>query len=413
MTVALEIDLSFERVPYDWEHRKTWLDMPFPMDEYEDRVRRVRAMMANHGYDALLIYGGTGWLSGDVRWLSNFNSVIGNSVIGLAAEGEPMLATESIFHSAPMHSFAHTTWIRDFRPAHLPGTGVGHGEKDPHSVAAHLSDFFAENGLGEARVGVVGGKFMPADVLEQARTNFPRMHIESATLPFWQIKSIKSPREIAVMEEAAEATRDGLNAAMEAAVPGATELDVASAAASAMTKKAEYVGHNMVVAGPRSGLKHLLPSPRPIEDGDMVFVDMGVWHKGYITDTARVRCAGTVGRKQRDVLQCGVDMHLAVVDAARPGVRIVDLQNLAQSVAEKAGFGEYYWPTGFGHGIGTNVAELPSLHLGNETELQAGNIFALEPMIVIQGFGCGVIEDQVLIEENGARRLNPAREIYW
>lgn len=160
-------------------------------------------------------------------------------------------------------------------------------------------------------------------------------------------------------------------------------------------------------------MKHLLPSARPIESGDMVFVDMGVIHKGYVTDTARVRCAGPTGKRQRDVLQCGVDMHLAVVDTARPGVRIVDLQNLAQGIAEKAGFGEYYWPTGFGHGIGTNVAELPSLHLGNEAELEAGNVFALEPMIVIQGFGCGVIEDQVLIEDNGARRLCPAKHEYW
>ena len=211
--MAIEIDLSFERVPYDWEHRKEWLDMPFPMEEYDERVRKVRAMMAAQGYDALLIYGGTGLLGGDVRYLSNFHSQIGSSIIGMTGNGDPMLATESIFHSAPMHSFAHTTWIRDFRPAHLPGTGVGHGEVDPHSVANHVIEYISENRLGQARVGLVGGKFMPADVLGPARSQFPNMRLEPATMPYWQIKSIKSPREIAVMEEAADATRDGLNAA--------------------------------------------------------------------------------------------------------------------------------------------------------------------------------------------------------
>lgn len=412
-SMTRDIDLSFERVPYDWNNRKEWLDIPFPIEEYEIRLLNIRKMMDAQGFDCLLVYGGMGWLNGDVRYLSNFHTQIGSTIIGVPLDGEVMLATDSIFHSAPMHSFAHTTWIKDFRPSHLAGTGVGHGETEPNNVANHVIHFLNENKLSDKSIGLVGGKFLPAEVLDAIRLKFPNLNITSATLPFWQIKSIKSPREIAIMEEAADATRDGLNAAMEAAVPGATELEIGAAAAFAMTSKAEYVGHNMIVAGPRCGLKHLLPSPRKLEDGDMVFVDMGVHHKGYVTDTARVRCAGTVGKKQREVLQCGVDMHLAVVDAAKPGVRVTDLQKLAQGVADKAGYGEYYWPTGFGHGIGTNVAELPSMHLGSETELQAGHIFALEPMIVLQGFGCGVIEDQVLIEQNGARRLCPAREIYW
>ncbi|MET8747841.1 M24 family metallopeptidase [Streptomyces sp. NPDC004728] len=97
----------------------------------------------------------------------------------------------------------------------------------------------------------------------------------------------------------------------------------------------------------------------------------------------------------------------AVLAEARPGARVADLQDLAQGIAEDAGYGAHYWPTGFGHGIGTNIAELPSLHWKSETVLQPGHVFALEPMIFIQGLGCGVMEDQVLVTDTGALSLPP------
>jgi Xaa-Pro aminopeptidase len=403
-----KLDMSMERVPYDWENRKEWLDLPFPIAEYERRVRRVREEMAKHGLDALLIYGAPGWLNGDVRYISNFLSVIGNTIVVVPAEGDLMLTTDSIFHSAPMHSFVHLTWIRDVRPSHLPGT-----VKDPKGIGEHVRRFLEERGLDKARIGLVGERFFAAPVLDEVRAKLPNVKLTSGLVPYWTVKAIKSPAEIEVMAEAGAATAAGLEAAMDAARPGVSELEMSAAAHAAMAARADHVGHCMIVGGPRAGLKHLYPSPRKLEDGDMVFMDIGVHLKGYNTDTARTLCAGTMGKRQREVLQCGLDMFEAVLDAARPGVRVVELQDIAQGIAERAGYGEYYWPTGFGHGIGTNIAEFPSLHWKSETVLEPGNIFALEPMIVIQGFGCGVQEDQILITGTGARSLTPAKKKVW
>jgi len=400
--------MSFDRIPYDWESREPWLDMPFPMDEYDARLARVRRMMAEAGFDALLIHGGPGFLNGDVRWISNFLSMIGNTVVVIPIDGAPMLTTDSILHSAPMHSFMHHTWIRDIRPGHLPGT-----VKDPMGIGRHVADFLQECKLDAGRLGLVGERFFPAPILNEVRTRLPQARLQSAGLAYWSVKQIKSAREIAVIEHAGRATAAGLEAAMDLARPGATELELSAAAHQAMAGLADSIGHCLIATGPRSGLKHLFPSPRKLEDGDMVFLDMGVHHQGYYTDTARTLCAGTVGPRQRQVLQCGLDMFEAVVAAAKPGVVIAELQDIAQGIAEDAGLGAHYWPTGFGHGIGTNIAELPSLHWKSEAVLQPGHVFALEPMIVIHGFGCGVIEDQILITETGARSLTPAKKKVW
>lgn len=145
----------------------------------------------------------------------------------------------------------------------------------------------------------------------------------------------------------------------------------------------------------------------------MIFLDMGVNYKGYNTDCCRVMAAGKVGKKQREILEVGLEMEEAVIAAGKPGVRICDLQQVAQDIAEKAGYGDYYWPTGFGHGIGTDIAEMPRLFMGNEEPLQEGQTFALEPMIVIQGLGVGCFEDIIVVEKNGCRALAPAKKRTW
>ncbi|WP_010494039.1 M24 family metallopeptidase [Paenibacillus elgii] len=403
-----ELDMTFERIPYDWESRKEWLQMPFPLEEYQMRIAKVRQEMSREGLDALLIYGAPGLLNGDVRWISNFITAVGNTVVVLPREGAPMLTTNSILHSAPMHSFVHQTWIEDVRPAHLPGT-----VKDPEGIGKHVCRFLQERKLENGRIGLVGEMFFAAPILDELRAKLPRAELVSGARTYMTAKQIKSHREIAVMEQVGMATAAGLEAVMELARPGVSELELSAAAHQAVAGMADWVVHCMIASGPRSGLKHLYPSPRKLEDGDMVFLDLGAHYQGYNTDTARTFCAGTIGKRQREVLQCGLDMFEAALEAAKPGVRVAELQHIAQSIAEECGYGEHYWPTGFGHGIGTNIAELPDLHWKSETVLQPGHVFALEPMIVIHGFGCGVIEDQILITETGARSLTPARRKLW
>ncbi|MFE7044336.1 M24 family metallopeptidase [Streptomyces atratus] len=244
------------------------------------------------------------------------------------------------------------------------------------------------------------------------RAALPGTELTDAQMLFWQAKQIKSPREIELIEHAGRVTAAGLEAVMELVRPGVTELELSAAAHEAMALGSDWVGHCVIAAGPRSGLKHLYPTPRPIEDGDLVFMDMGVHYQGYFTDTARTLCAGTVAAGARS---CSADWTCSKLSSPRPARARGSLtcRTSPRALPRMPGYGAHYWPTGFGHGIGTNFAELPSLHWKSETVLQPGHLFALEPMIVIQGLGCGVMEDQVLVTDTGARSLTPARKKTW
>jgi Xaa-Pro dipeptidase len=270
-----------------------------------------------------------------------------------------------------------------------------------------------EKGLDDKKTGLVGERFFPGFLLNDLKQELPGLQFSSGTELFLRAKSIKSKREIDLMEEGCRITAQGLEAAMDLAAPGVSELEMSAAAHNAMALGAEEITFMAMVGGPRAGHKHVSPSARKLEDGDMIFLDMGVNYKGYNTDCCRTMVAGKAGKKQQEILEVGLEMESAVIDAVKPGVRICDLQNLAQDIAEKAGYGDHYWPTGFGHGIGTEIAEIPFLFLGNEEPLQAGHTFALEPMIVIQGLGVGCFEDIIVVEENGSRELSPAKKRTW
>ena len=68
------IDMGFNRVPFDWENRKEWLDIPFPLEEYEQRVTNIQQAMKEADLQSLVIHGAPGWLAGAVRYISNFPS---------------------------------------------------------------------------------------------------------------------------------------------------------------------------------------------------------------------------------------------------------------------------------------------------------------------------------------------------
>src|SRR6476661_1819272 len=91
------------KVPYDWDSRQPWLDLAFPVEEYQSRLKRVRAGMAARNLDALFVHGGPGDVA-SIRYLANFDVVAGDALVVVPREGDPILATTWVMHDEPMHT---------------------------------------------------------------------------------------------------------------------------------------------------------------------------------------------------------------------------------------------------------------------------------------------------------------------
>ena len=393
---------SVPKVPFDWESRKRWLDIPFPEDEYRDRVARTRQAMSEHGFDALLALAQPG-NDATIRWLSNFTPFLGHATLVLLPEGEPVLICNMAMHGEPMHTLFNRTW---FRNAELVRRG---GSLPAETIKA------LKAGQSIGKLGVVGLQEMPAYWIDALKEGLPGAELVAADQPVLRLRAIKSPLEIDKMRQASQISGQAIKAAMDACRPGASEFQVAGLAHQVMfALGAEGLAFDSaVVAGPRAGLKHGYPSGRLMQDGDMVFLDMAARVDGYHADLSRTIVVGEPDDYQRRMLVTAEKLFEVWMKKGGPGVAVRDLQAECSKIARDDGFEEEHQPLGWGHGLGVSLFELPYIGGpegpeggGGGTILETGMTFALEPMLVKLGLGTAVVEDTMLITKDGIEALS-------
>jgi Xaa-Pro dipeptidase len=395
------------KVSYNWEHRSKYLDLPFPLDEYARRVDGLRSAMAKSGLDYLLVYSNPSCV-GPVRYLGNFDSHFGNTVVVMPREGELSLITDSVMHSEPMHTGIWMTWIKDVRAGNHPST-----VREAVNIVDFVVDVLKEKGLQAASGGLVSARWLSYEFMSRLVELLPEGNVVSADAVFESVRSIKSELELAVLRVSAKYASIGQDTAFAKATPGMTERELRAEVVYAMLKAGGDSTIAALTSGPRAGLKHAEPSERRIEEGDMLFVDLCAPHQGYMSDVARAGVVGQANDQQRKMLETALEMRDRVVEAVKPGVRICDLQQIAEGIAARRGLADYYFPTGFGHGIGTSVVETPILYPDNEALLEENMVFSVEPMIVVEGVGTAVFEDMIWVTPDGAESLSDATRSTW
>lgn len=395
------------RVPYDWEMRRKWMETPFPAEEYEARVHRLREKLRGLGMDALIVHG-TRDDRGAIRYLANFEDFYGGeSLFVLPAEGEAAFLTNAVMHGEPMHSGIQETWVKDVRCAPHPRTLV----EPAASILDHLSDVLRERGLSRAAVGLSGeGRAGLAGRLAEAH---PSVQVRDAGRLVPEAMAVKSGREIEVLRAAARAADEGLLALMEAAQEGATEHDLAAEANRAMFKAgAEDTALPIAVAtGPRAGFKHAAPTARRLARGDWVYADLGARYKGYCSDMSRNRTVGPPTEEQRRFMEDQIEIVHAVMREAKAGSRIGDLAQVAEETAKAKGVSQYLYFRG--HGIGTATHVPPSFAPGSDTVLEENMVFCFEPMLVRYEFGTACVEHMYAVRKDRCENLSSCPERFW
>ena len=119
-----------------------------------------------------------------------------------------------------------------------------------------------------------------------------------------------------------------------------------------------------------------------LREGDIVSIDLGLIHKGLITDAAVTVPVGKVTPECAELLTVTKDALMAGIKAAKGGARVGDISSAIQriGVAHKYGIVEEL----AGHGVGYHVHEDPYVpnfgHPGKGELLKPGMVIAIEPM---------------------------------
>ncbi len=280
------------------------------------------------------------------------------------------------------------------------------------TIYDHLEDFLIERNLTAGRLGISGESAFHAR--ELLRKRFPTLEqIEAASL-IGETMMRKSDAEVALMKQVALVSDAGTIALMKAAQPGVSEHDLAAEANYAFFRAgAEDTAFPIAACGgPRSGFKHVVPSDRRLQAGEIVFTDMGARYKGYCGDTARGKVVGDApNSEQRRFLNAQIEIVHETIAMVKPGVRIGDLATRAAEMAKELGYEEWFYFRG--HGIGATTHIPPSFVPGSNAILEQNTTFAYEPMLVRKGFGTACVEDLYVVTATGCERLSAAPEKWW
>jgi len=170
-----------------------------------------------------------------------------------------------------------------------------------------------------------------------------------------EIRWVKSPQEIAYLEQAAKIADIGLEAAKNNIRPGVTELEVYGEIIHAM---ASAGGENPAITLPvLSGLKantgHSLASRKIITAGEQVNVDVSGVYWRYHANAAR---AYYVGEPSKDVLEYhnkSSGVFDVIDDILKPGLTVGELVTTTRQYYDEVGiWSDAGWVGGYELGIG-------------------------------------------------------------
>ena len=378
------------RVPYDSKTRKKFLDLPFSVAEYQQRIDNTRRLMEEQDLAGLVAFGDQNDL-GHLIYLANFEPMMGRGAVVVTSDSAT-LVTDSAFHGEPMHSLVWRTWIDQVR---IAGWSF-------QSFVLEVQS--ALDGV-KGKVGAVGLYTFPVRELGVNVVDVDRLFLE--------MKSRKTGNELEVMREASRITSCGMRAAVEATKVGVPETEVVAEACRAMFEEGanRLTFQPIVVGGPRTGTKHDYPSKRRIEEGDMVYIDLGAISNGYLSDMSRTVLMGKGDVRQRNALNSILEIYTDLIDRIRPGIRAGDIARFGEELAESKGWRQDFWATG--HGLGTGFSEIPMFSPTSGDIFEPGMVFAYEPMIVRLGLGTAVVEDTVAVTDTGITTLTEHERKLW
>jgi len=231
------------------------------------------------------------------------------------------------------------------------------------------------------------------------------LRYEDAGLIIADLRMVKDAEELQLMEQAAAIVDAGVKAAHEIIKAGVTELDVAAYMEQELQKLGAEPPFDIYVAsGPRAAVPHAGASARVLQDGELVWVDFVCQYKGYTGDITRTYPVGRVTGQLAEIFQVCLEAQAKARVEARPGMSGAQIDRLTREYITEKGYGRFFTHR-TGHGLGLETHEEPYIVGINHRPLEVGNTFTIEPGIYIPGVGGVRIEDDMVLEEDGARSL--------
>jgi Xaa-Pro aminopeptidase len=361
--------------------------VPAPNEaELRGRLDRVRETMAAQNVDCLLVGPST-----DMLYLAGLDSRQSErlKMLVIPREGQPRFVI-------PLFELPH---VAALPPIYEPAPW-----EDGDDAAELLVSLLPRRGSG---ITTAIGAQLFSHFLLNIQSHAPDARYVSAEPVLEPVRMRKTSYELEVLQAASEAADAVFEQLATMPIVGRTELDVLGEIRRLLIEN----GHDTLTLGGIVGFGENGASPhhhageRRAEQGDAVVVDYGGVLAGYRSDITRTLHVGEPDPEFQRIYGIVNDANEAAFQAVRPGVTTEAIDAVARDYITEAGHGAQFLHR-TGHGIGLDGHEAPYLVKGDDTQLEEGMTFSIEPGIYLEGSFGVRIEDIVVVTATGARRLN-------
>lgn len=374
---------------------------PFTNAERQARMDRARTLMAENKVDAVLLPAGTTnlfYFAGLKIWGGERMMALVLPMKGKPFFVCPAFEAERLHEAVSAGPFAGgadvLTWQEDESPYVLVGKGL------------------RDRGVRTGTLGVdEAAHFFFVDGLRRAN---PHLTVVNAVPVTAGCRMVKEPHEIECMRLACRATLLVYRAVAQSVHPGMTNGDVEHLVSLAYGRTG-FRGDASLNIDEFTAVPHGSTKPQTLREGSILMLDDGCTVEGYNSDITRTFVLGKPTAKQVAVFDLVKKAQTAALQAARPGVPTGDVDAAARKVIADGGYGPgfTYFTHRVGHGIGLDGHEWPYFVKNDmfgwdlAPRLKAGMTLSDEPGVYIKGeFGIR-LEDELLVNEDGAKLLTP------
>jgi len=404
----------------------------FPKEEYLARYTKACQLMDAIGIDALLLSLGI-----HLRYLTGYRTPFWGDlqVLPLALIPRDKEKAPILILSRYSEYTAGTSWIEDIRFTQPD-------RPSPFNSPLELViDAVKAMGLDKGVIGMDIGSAvrdnMPYTAFEEIKQGLPGMKVVDASTVISPLRTIKSPAEIQVLQNACYTSGVAWQAGLEALKAGMSEKELAAVICSAVLQTGEEAGLFrpwIIYMAAGQDMKvwcNVLAGNYKVQNGDLVLVDGGCTRKGYHCDFIRWGVIGEPSSEDNYLLETAILANAACRQKIRAGVSCNEVQGAGAEVFKNSSIDHEDWIVlgQAGHGVGLDVHEDPFITAGNETLLEPGMIITVEPVIVKTSGGrfakdpikryqgrapdMMVVEDMVLVTETGYELLTPLQPYAW
>jgi Xaa-Pro aminopeptidase len=333
------------------EHCSPPLEVPFSREEYRERLQRIRGRMAADGIDMLYLTAPESlfYVSGyTCEWYQAQSPKNWPATSGIAVhrDHDDFILFDTPSEQVMVRFVTIADDIRIF-PIDNRRDGIG-----------FIADELLAAGWLGGTVGLELHSYRPNPAVSQRfRDCFEAIgcKVADGSDILRELRWVKSPQEMAFIEQAGRITDIGLAAARDAIRPGATELEVYGEVIRAMARAG---GENPsitlpVLSGPKANCGHALAGRRTIGPGEQINVDVcGVYNR-YHCNAARSFYVGEPPREVVEFYDKAAGAMEILAGLIRPNLPVGELVTTLRAYYDEQGIWQNAsWVGGYELGIG-------------------------------------------------------------